>query len=198
MLGRDEPIVMVAMHRITPHPANPRQGDVDSIAESIDANGFYGACIVQRSSGYILAGSHRYRAARAEGASEVPVVYVDVDDEQAMRILLADNRASDVAGFDKAVLLGLLEGVETEAGGLRGTGYAAEDVAAIAGSLESPEPMVGAADDGDPTTVRVQIGPYRFVVSRELFMEWHDEVRQQVGLEPDAVRREILNRLGVA
>lgn len=53
---------------LKPHPRNPRQGDVGAIYQSIEANGFYGAIVAQRSTGYILAGNHRYKAAAEAGA----------------------------------------------------------------------------------------------------------------------------------
>ena len=98
---------------------NPRKGDTVAIAESIVHNGFYGAVVVQRSTGFILAGNHRLKAAVDTGATEVPVIWVDADDEQALRILLADNRTNDLAGYDDKALLELLSDV-VEGGGLPG------------------------------------------------------------------------------
>lgn len=58
----------VPVQSIRPHPQNPRKGDVRSIGRSIEAHGFYGRVIVQKSTGYILAGNHRYIAAVESGA----------------------------------------------------------------------------------------------------------------------------------
>jgi ParB-like chromosome segregation protein Spo0J len=78
----------VSVDELKPHPQNARQGDLGSICESIDANGFYGAIVAQQSMGYILAGNHRWRAAIARGLKFVPVLWLDVDDATALRILL--------------------------------------------------------------------------------------------------------------
>lgn len=110
----DEPI-----DNIHPHPDNPRRGAVNKIAESLVSNGFYGALIVQRSSGHILAGNHRFLAAKQLGLSHVPVCYIDVDDDEAKRILLADNRTSDIGDYDNAVLVELLQSLPS----LDGTAY---------------------------------------------------------------------------
>lgn len=110
------------------HPANPRVGNVDVIAESIRTNGFYGALIVQRSSNYVCAGNHRLKAAMQVGMDTVPVLWADVDDDTALRILLADNRTSDVAGYNAEGLADLLEQVQREQGALTGTGYADSDL----------------------------------------------------------------------
>lgn len=101
-------IARVPVQDIQPHPENPREGDVDMIATMIQENGWHGVLVVQRSTGNILVGNHRYRAGKQIGMDTFPVHYVDVDDAQALRILLADNRASDVATYDDERLLRLV------------------------------------------------------------------------------------------
>jgi ParB-like chromosome segregation protein Spo0J len=105
---------------IKPHPRNARVGDVSAIRESIRENGFFGACIVQESTRYILAGNHRYLAAVAEGATMIPCVFVDVEEDAAQRILLADNRTADLADYDHNALAEVLQEVSAN-GGLSGT-----------------------------------------------------------------------------
>lgn len=114
---------LVSLDRVQPHPRNPRRGSLDLIHSSIAKNDFYGAIIVQRSTGNILAGNHRYLGARQAGLSKLPVIWVDCSDEEALRILLVDNRASDVAGYDNALLTSLLSEIQDEAGSLDGTGF---------------------------------------------------------------------------
>jgi hypothetical protein len=109
----------VRLSKLQPHPKNPRKGNVAAIEDSIEANDFYGALVVQRSTGYILAGNHRYEAARKKGMQKLPVVWLDVDDDRALRILLADNRLNDVAAYDEAALAKLLKGMDD----LTGTGW---------------------------------------------------------------------------
>lgn len=118
------------------HPSNPRKGNVKAVMESIRTNGFFGTIVVQESTGYILAGNHRVMAARELGLDEVPVVWVDVDDEAAMRILLADNRTSDLATYDNRELAGLLEHLASTDDGLVGTGYSDEDFRRLLNELD--------------------------------------------------------------
>lgn len=101
------------------HPDNPRKGNVGAIAASIEANGFYGAIIVQKSTNRVLAGNHRLQALLAQGISEAPAIFVDCDDETARRILLADNRTNDLAGYDDEALAKLLQDLPS----LDGTGF---------------------------------------------------------------------------
>lgn len=115
--------VHVPIEKVRQHPTNPRKGNVPAIRESIAENGFFGSVVVQRSTGYILAGNHRYEAALLEDAAVIPVAYADVDDEQALRILLADNRTNDVASYNDEGLAELLEHLASTDEGLAGTGY---------------------------------------------------------------------------
>jgi len=104
------------------HPDNPRRGDLDAVVSSIEHHGFWGALIVQRSTGHVLAGNHRLKAARRLGLERVPVQYVDCDVDQARAILLADNRTSDLGGYDDEQLVALLSQLQASVG-LEGTGY---------------------------------------------------------------------------
>jgi hypothetical protein len=113
---------MVGVDDLTTHPGNPRRGDLAAVKASIEVNGFYGTIVAQRSTGYVLAGNHRLMAARELGMVEVPVVWVDCDDTRARAILAADNRTSELGGFDSEALAQLLEGLRIE-DALVGTGY---------------------------------------------------------------------------
>lgn len=133
---------IVPIARLKQHPRNPRKGNVDAIAESIEHNGFYGAVVAQRSTGYVLAGNHRLKAAGAKRGATVPVVWVDVDDERALRILLADNRTNDLAGYDDGELVKLLGELPT----LDGTGY---DQAALDELMARVNPAASGLTDED-------------------------------------------------
>lgn len=129
---------LTSVDALTPHPENPRVGDVDAIAESINVHGFYGAVVAQRSTGHVIAGNHRLLAARKQGLPELPVAWVDVSDEEARRILLADNRTSDLGDYDNEQLVQLLTDLlENTEAKLAGTGYDEADLAAL-----SEEPRV--------------------------------------------------------
>jgi ParB-like chromosome segregation protein Spo0J len=109
------------------HPLNPREGDIGAIAESIQRNGWFGTVVAQRSTSYVLAGNHRLEAAKHLGFKSVPVYWVDVDDDTAKRILLADNRTSDLASYDVESLASLLNDIALH-DDLSGTGYEGDDI----------------------------------------------------------------------
>lgn len=123
---------------VQPHPRNVRQGDVGLIAASLNANGQYRPIVVQRSTRYILAGNHTWRAAKSLGWSEVAVQWLDVDDDVAMRVMLADNRANDAATYDDAELLALLTELIASDRGLEGSLYTGDDLDDLRALLEAP------------------------------------------------------------
>ena len=127
----------VSVDALKPHERNVNQGDLGAIVESIGANGFYGAVIAQQSTGKILAGEHRWRAAITQGLGFIPVLWVDVDDAAALRILLVDNRTSRLGTDDPAKLSELLQSILSDVGDLSGTGYSSEDLDEILSDLAS-------------------------------------------------------------
>jgi ParB-like chromosome segregation protein Spo0J len=159
----DDDYTLVPATSLRLHPRNPRQGDVDAIRASIRANGWYGALVVQRSTGYILAGNHRYRAGLLEGITEYPVRWYDGDEEGALRILLADNATADAAANDDARLLHLLKQAQATSPTLAGTGYQVDDVTRLESLLQpnlyeaqrsSRDPKAKMAEEYSVTTLR--------------------------------------------
>jgi ParB-like chromosome segregation protein Spo0J len=129
--------------RLTPigelleHPFNAREGDVGAILSSIDRNGFFGVILAQVSTGYIVAGNHRYQAAVLAGLTALPVQWLELTDTGALQILLADNRTADRGNNDQAALAVLLTEL-AQAGDLDGTGYQADDLDELLAELERP------------------------------------------------------------
>ena len=112
---------------------NPRRGDVDAIAESLKARGQYRPIVVNigthASHDYeILAGNHTYLAAKKLGWKTIQATTVDVDDDQAAQIVLADNRLADLGGYDDETLSALLSDVSS----LDGLGWSQDDVDELA------------------------------------------------------------------
>jgi hypothetical protein len=136
---------VVHVDELKQHPDNPRRGDVDAIAASIDANGFYGTVVAQRSTGFVLAGNHRLLAARQQGIETLPVVWLDVDDDRARRILLVDNRSNDVAAYDEQQLVDLL----SELDDLTGTGFSDDDLLKLMSSLDVDAALGGGEQEAE-------------------------------------------------
>lgn len=112
---------------------NPRVGSVEAIKKSLETNGQYKPIVVNKRTGKILAGNHTYKAAVELGWEEIAVSYVDVDEESAARIVLADNRTSDFATYDDTALAELLKSLPS----LEGTGFAEKDLLRLEAELLS-------------------------------------------------------------
>src|SRR5699024_3837545 len=166
---------------------NPRMVDVQAIKASMLANGIFRPIVVNRGThtgkpNQVLAGNHSLKAMRELTEdnpddtrwSMVNVWMVDVDEEHAAKIVLADNRTADLGSYDNEELIGLMEGLQ---GDLDGTGYDEDDLAILldmtAGpdSLDDLEDEFGELEDDDFwITVRLRIPPV-------LNEQWKDWVR---------------------
>jgi hypothetical protein len=111
----------ISIDLLQPHPRNVRQGDIGAISESLKAHGQYRPITYQKSTGRILAGNHTWKAAKALGWKEIVATSIVCNDEEAIRILLADNRTSDLADYDDAGLAELLKELADTTTGLEGT-----------------------------------------------------------------------------
>lgn len=134
----------VPSYSIRPHPDNPRKGSVDAIAESIGENGVYRPIIVQRSTGHILAGNHAYQAMLRTGRTQIPVVFRDVNDQDAKKIVLADNRIADLGTYDDDLLISMINSLD---GDLLGTGYTEDFLKEIEGLADESD-RIGSLVDG--------------------------------------------------
>lgn len=122
---------------------NPRRGDVEEIKKSLAVNGQYKPIVVNVGShtgrkNEVLAGNHTLAAARDLGWVTIAVSMVDVDEDQAKRIVLVDNRTGDKASYDLDELAELLDGLDS----LDGTGYTDADLESLLAGEDddAPEP----------------------------------------------------------
>lgn len=121
------------------HPKNVREGNVTAIMDSLTAHGQYRPIVVQRSTKHVLAGNHTLEAARLLGWSKIAVTYIDCDDDQGLRILLADNRTNDLASYNDDKLSELLKILKETPTGFEGTLF---DDAALTNLLRKTEPVI--------------------------------------------------------
>lgn len=140
---------------------NARRGDVQAIKASIVTNGIYRPIIINKGTYTdrpleVLAGNHTLQAMRqiAEENPEdkswqtVDVWQVDVDDDRATRIVLADNRTADLGTYDDRALHELLEGLEDTSDWFDGTGYTDEDYEDLHALMEEiSEPEASGDED---------------------------------------------------
>ena len=137
MEARQIEFATVHIGTVQPHPKNVRQGDIGAISESLKAHGQYRPIVVDRRTNQILAGNHTWRAAKSLGWSEIAVGFIETkDDDDATRILLADNRTTDLASYDDAGLADLLKDLIASDDQLIGTLYDGDDLDDLIHKLE--------------------------------------------------------------
>lgn len=120
---------------------NPRKGNVGSVAASLKAHGQYKPVVANIGSHTgrkfeVLAGNHTLKAFRQlaekfpddQRWNSILVHWVDVDEDQAARIVLADNRTAEKGRYDNKALADLLSDVSED---LTGLGYTADDLDAL-------------------------------------------------------------------
>lgn len=160
-----------------PHPDNPRRSDLDAIVAGLRRFGQMKPIVVQRSTGFIIARSRVWEAARRLGWTEVAAVVADVDDLTAKRFLIADNRTSDLGDYEDAEVLALIESVSS----LDGTGYTQADVDDLVARVTGEHPAGGGEATEQPSVV-LTMSEGSFVA----FTERVRRLRERWGLPDDA------------
>ncbi len=95
-------IKYVAPSTLVPFIGNPRQNEqaVEPVKKSIEHFGFINPIIARRSDNMIIAGHARWKAALKDNLKEVPVVFVDMTENDAKLYNLADNKLAELAQWD--------------------------------------------------------------------------------------------------
>lgn len=170
---------------IQPHPDNPNEGDQKALEESIDELGFYGAILVRQLDEFeyqILGGEHRWTDTKARGEETIPVLILhDVDDNEALKILLGDNEITRRGSYNHPKLKKILTALPD----IRGTGFPAD----IMAQLEEHEDKRAATVDANRKDA---------VFEREygIVIECPDEETQEkvynqlleIGIDPNTLR----------
>lgn len=137
---------LVAVATLTPHPRNPRLGNVEEIGRSLERFGQQRPILANRE-GTIVAGHHVYRAALARGWTHIAVTRTDLTDEEIDAYLLADNGTADRSYYDERGLAELLAQWDDYAG----TGFSkAEAEHVISAMLWMPDGLERAPTAGAP------------------------------------------------
>lgn len=161
---------------LTPWALNPRQrpsaAQVRELAASIQALGWGAPILARRRDRRILAGHTRQLAALQLGLELVPVRFVDVTDEQAQAITLADNRLQERGRWDQDRLATVLASLPAAAQAW--AGWRPDEVGK---ALKAGPPLEGApaapARNASPYTIRLD------EAQRATFCTYLDEARRE-------------------
>ncbi|ANH49250.1 ParB-like nuclease domain containing protein [Freshwater phage uvFW-CGR-AMD-COM-C203] len=183
-------VASVPINSLEAYPTNPRRGDIDSIALSLKAHGQYRPIVVQYGTNFILAGNHTYKAAKKLGWKKIKITYIEVDETTARRIVLADNRLTDLAGYNEPLLKSLLQALPE----LDGTGFTQSEVD-ILDRLTTGEDKSSIASKPLPSEPEVKIGAWKFIVESEAYKAWKEQLYTDAPTKQKAIK-EIKTRLG--
>ena len=127
------------VERLVPFARNARTHSATQIAQiaaSIAEFGFVNPILVDSADG-IVAGHGRLLAARKLGLAEVPVIVLDhLSQTQRRAYVLTDNRLSELAGWDDAVLAAELAALEEDGFDLGVIGFTEADLADLVADPE--------------------------------------------------------------
>lgn len=129
-------MTMVPIGTLIPYINNARthsQEQIKKLRASLREFGFVNPVLIDREYN-VIAGHGRLAAAREEGFTEVPCVYVDhLTETQKKAYILADNRMAMDAGWDEELLRVELESLQEMAYDLSFTGFDERELAAMMG-----------------------------------------------------------------
>ena len=127
---------LVSIDKLIPYVNNARthsKEQINKLRSSLREFGFINPVIIGRDYG-IIAGHGRVMAAREEGISEVPCVFVDhLTEAQKKAYIIADNRMALDAGWDEEILRVEIEALQAEAFDISLTGFGDDEISDLFG-----------------------------------------------------------------
>ena len=176
----------VPIEFLKPNPRNPRRNfsdtELDELAASIRERGIVQPIVVRPARGYadtfeIIAGERRWRAAQRAGLHQVPIVALDVNDDEALQLAIIENvQRADLNPLEEAA------GYQALINEFR---HSQEDIARIVGKSRShvantlrllrlPEPVKAYINAG-----KISAGAARMLIGQD---------------DPEEMAREIVDR----
>jgi ParB-like chromosome segregation protein Spo0J len=132
---------------LKPLNGNPRRGDVDAVARSLQQFGQRKPIVARRfknpkagqPTGEVIAGNHTLQAAIQLGWDEIAVAWTDDDAATAKAFALADNRTHDIGSYDDRALAEMLSELQGLDELLQATAYNEGEMADLLALLDPQE-----------------------------------------------------------
>ena len=125
-MAKADKICEVAVCELRPYDNNAKvhsDEQVDMICNSIKEFGFISPCLIDKDN-RIIAGHGRVMAAKKLGLKKVPCVYIEgLTEEQYKAYIIADNRLTELGGWDEELLNAELEALSEEGFDIELTGF---------------------------------------------------------------------------
>jgi len=157
--GIHESLASLAMPlgSLVPLKDNPRRGDVDAIASSYKEFGQIKPIVVAENGDgryIIIAGNHQYQAAKRLGWDSIACTVLDADEKKAMAFAYADNRTSDLGGYDEDLLMQMIGQIGSEYSELmNGLGIDEFDMASIEETVSNAESEILTSSEFVPPVI---------------------------------------------
>lgn len=130
-MAKTTEMVEVALSSLKPYERNAKlhpTEQIERLKESIREFGFISPCLID-SENNIIAGHGRVEAAKSLGLESVPCVYVEgLTDAQRRAYILADNRLTEMGGWDMDIVSQEVEWLRGEGFNIDVTGFTADDI----------------------------------------------------------------------
>lgn len=188
--------------KLQPYERNPRihsDEQISQIAASFIRFGMVMPILVDSEAG-VIAGHGRLEAAKLVGLKKVPVVILDnLTDEEKRAYVIADNKLAENASWDKELLGEEIEALMAKEFDIELVGFSKDEIDQLLN--EAREDLSDGFDDEkteetqEESDTQCVIGSYRIPISREDYLRWHDSIREAVGFEKHAIKKEIRRRL---
>jgi ParB-like chromosome segregation protein Spo0J len=186
----------VEINEVKEADRNAKDHDVGTLCESMIRFGYTQPILVDKKTKKLLAGHGRIKALKSlkqnkydapknilvdEDKWLVPCHEVDMEnDGEAEAYLIADNRLTELGGWNDDLLLESLHGILKETGSLDGTGWDLDDMDDILKTME--EPITQESEE-----VSIKVGKYKLKVSQDAYDQWALMVQSQVGKDKDEI-----------
>ena len=179
---------------------NPKDHDIGQIYQSIKRFGFTQPIMMNENTGKLLAGHGRLqtlqtmkdageklpnRIKEKDGDWLVPVLkgISFEDDMEAQAYLIADNRLTELGGWNTGDLVESLQEMIENGLDLDGIGYDFDDLENLVLDIDRDTFEVEAMPEADDeeTSVKIQVGRYRFKIEPEQFYKWEERIAAEIG-----------------
>jgi DNA modification methylase len=118
------------LHGWEKNPKKHPDAQVKDLMRSIKRFG-WGAVILARPNGEVIAGHGRLEAAKRLKMQRVPVRFLDLDPAEAHLLALADNKLTEVGEWDDALVREILASAKSDGSDITGLGWNDEEILAL-------------------------------------------------------------------
>ena len=130
-MAKTTTMVEVPVSQLVPYKKNAKlhgEAQLKKLKASIEEFGFLSPCLIDKQNN-IIAGHGRVMAAKELGLETVPCVYIEgLSDTQRRAYILADNRLTELGGWDMDLVSAELEALKDSGFEIDLTGFSIDDI----------------------------------------------------------------------